>query len=444
MNKTIFSILLALCIIPLCSYGNDYAQNTELWVRHDKTVCWSLENYHEYKEDILVVFDYSVEIGKLLRRPWNVVEEGKCYEVSDGTEALYVFKLPLSEEYKKIIFHNGNINSEADISDFISSCNNLWDNCENNDLVRRITLGMGGYAMGVSSYDYAEKISSNITQWAPLEYEPRYLYGGASTVTKREVALFGDPRMDDVRNTVTLLTEDMQEMITMCDMRIRIEESGTITLKENTENFTPVSTSKQLWVFPESKVTLSVDHPIEKLYKIGCFEQYKSFLKSHKDEIAEVNTLLRDIINTSYPVSETPYQNDQYLIVLSKSEDRPIMNLLMNATTSYSYESLFPVDVVSPDISDTVTQTIELDSDIIGVTSTPAVVDIHSQDIPKQIAITSTEDKATKISTLESSTSTARTANTFYWVYFILFPLIGISMLLRYRKRNNFNLDKID
>ena len=92
--------------------ADDGGPNSVFWVIDHKTNCVSVINPEATGANAFLVFDYSAKVGQTRGKPWAIVEKGKCYEVDDGTEDIYLIKIVNGNERE--VFSNYNLYKSTD------------------------------------------------------------------------------------------------------------------------------------------------------------------------------------------------------------------------------------------------------------------------------------------------------------------------------------------
>jgi|GEM_PF-5199913 len=98
-------------IIVVASFATVFANGVEPWVIYPIKIksgavkCHSLQFFdQELKNNTVVIYDYNKEVGMRLKRPWVVVEEGKCY--ADGGNFL-LFRKHIADQIPEMLSVEG-------------------------------------------------------------------------------------------------------------------------------------------------------------------------------------------------------------------------------------------------------------------------------------------------------------------------------------------------
>ena len=411
---------IAVFVAPTFVFGNDYASNKEAWINHDKIVCFGIDNIDQYKNDYLVIYDYSTEVGTKLGKPWATVERGKCYEVDFTNEEVYVFKYPLSSEAELVFNGNKSYIPNTNIADILKTCDLKpdYETYCHQDGISRLQPFDGFYGIGESAEGASQSTAISLDSVLPTKYSVHIGYTGF-------FSHFGNPYSttgvikDDERYVYSkalfgTLASKLDQATEQCDIRQRIEERFSLRQSDETDSSKiKLQKTDRIWRLSAGEdviVDFRTTTPLQRVELLGCTATLHKFLKDYQQDIQGLENAFGGIY-TDYCASTGDY--DACSIVKLRGEEE--------------YSLLRKFADASPPSS-------------LDISEIPRVEASAKSQIQKSPEITSGEEPdrlttatTTGISPVSSSEATPDEPSSFsvmQLIYFGLIPLVGVGGLI--------------
>lgn len=361
--------------------ADDGGPNTNFWAIDNKTHCASFINPEVVGSDTFLVFDYSSKVGQDRGKPWTIIEKGKCYEVEDGSEEVYLVKIVNGNERE--IFSNYNIyNSTDNISQKI--CSNY--DCNITTIGHLITPL---YLIGETSVTNTASESIHFTgveinKLFPTKYDFGFPVTSHSSMMPEELKpIVYYPSFVSAENLYNSLAEQLNSTLQSCDSRIRVESQYYI----ETDNWKNLFLFRKnlIWRLSDNKdVIVEVRNlngeytkpdSLNEVELMGCKIAFGAFIQTHQTDFSTIDRLAQEVI-TKYPNAlkkgESESDSD-YLSPISLRNNTEISKILAfanNSNTTSGTVTIPPTQqVVTPTVLDEPTP--EKKTDILVNSSNP-------------------------------------------------------------------------
>lgn len=330
--------------------ADDGGPNSAFWVIDHKTNCVSVINPETLGTNAFLVFDYSAKVGQTRGKPWTIVEKGKCYEVDDGTEEIYLIKIVKGNE--RDVFSNYTSYNSADSIPQIFCKDNASNNqyhdydCSTTKLGYSITptyiIGENSVTTSASESIHFTGITANAL--FPTKYDFGFpVTSFSSTMPEELKPIVNYPSFVSVSNLYTSLAKQLVNTLQSCDSRVRVERQYRFdaipsygeSLSLHVGNIVwRLSSNKDLVVqtfdlstgqngFPKGLTTPDI---LNEVKLMGCATDFSTFVQAHKTDFNTIDRLAQEVI-TKYPSALKKGDND-YLSPISLRNTAEISNIL--------------------------------------------------------------------------------------------------------------------
>ena len=323
----IFLLILVLyfTLIPYKkSLSNDISFNENLFVFENKIHCLIFKNLQNLPENKFLVYKYSESTALKLKRPWSIIEEGKCYEYGGEIFEVEIVNGNEIEEFKNYknesIFQKENVRKIYDsrefVFDFINSDNYFFNILE----------------ILPTKYDFGLFIRYNAVSFRE---------GEIKAFIKVEETLNSNKDFMTLKEELEELAKEFNHILRNCDKRKRIEhiinvnyENGEIILRKEKEVFL-LEDNKRLEkdFIVNSHEKMTIDY-LKLLEVIGCRESYSEFINYKKDKINKIDELseklyyeLRKLLED---IIKNEYKKEFLLEEILKPKDPTIISYILN------------------------------------------------------------------------------------------------------------------
>jgi len=330
--------------------ADDGGPNSAFWVIDHKTNCISVINPEATGDNAFLVFDYSAKIGQTRGKPWTVVEKGKCYEIDDGSEEMYLVKIVKGNERE--IFSKYSSYSPTDSVPQIFCKDNASNNQYHDYDCRTTKLGYSivpTYIIGENSVTTSASESIHFTGiTANALFPTKYDFGFPvtsfiSTMPEELKPIVNYSSFVSASNLYTSLAKQLVINLQSCDSRLRVERQyrfdtiasygeplslhvGNIVWRLSNNKDAIVQTF-DLGIgangFPKGLTTPDI---LNEVKLMGCATDFSVFIKAHQTDFATIDRLAQEVI-TKYPSALKKSDND-YLSPISLRNSAEILKIL--------------------------------------------------------------------------------------------------------------------
>lgn len=296
-------------IIPFV-HADDGGPNTLFWVTDQKVNCVSVTNLEVLSTGAFLVFDYSAKVGESLGKPWTIVEKGKCYEMEDGSEDIYVVKVVTGKEHET--FSNYSLYKSTD------SVREIF--CKNNDCTLPGSLIKPTYFFGAHSVTTSGSDVIHFTGiTADALFPTKYMFGyPVTSVTSIPVNDALDPIIKSTAfvqasTLYTSLAKQLVSALNSCDTRVRIERQYSLTETD----FLGIYIKNVIWrlannedVLVQTAAQIPTSYALSKtdilnqINLMGCKNTFSTFVKTHADDWSAIDKNVEAVI-AEYPEALT-------------------------------------------------------------------------------------------------------------------------------------------
>lgn len=431
------AVLIGSVFAPAVVLSNDYASNKNAWISHEKTTCFSIDNLDEYKNNFLVLYDYSTNVGTKLGRPWALVEQGKCYEIDFTNEEIFLFRYPLTPEVENIFSKEKNSYTPGtNISDIIKTCEYTRDS--------QVRCSQGGifklkpfdefYGIGTGARDGFQFTGISLSSVLPTKYSAEMGYEGIVShfgfPDSKTGDIVKDERFINSRKLFDELALKLNAATEVCDSRQRIENRFSLWQLEGPSStkiaLTDHGTVWRVSSGEDIRIDFEAPTPIQRIALMGCTAGLHKFLNEHTRDIQNLDTAL-GAIYADYCLPTRDYDACSVAVVRDEAE----FNFLKN----FANAAVPPVIDVSK-------------------VSRAEALQISTQQPPGELSdIVEVEKPQTSDATSTGATSSLGGQNggeesdltSLQFAYFVLLPIVGIGILawvvVRVRKRKGTNIN---
>jgi hypothetical protein len=393
------------------SYANDAGPNSNFWATDNKVHCISFINPLFVGNDAFLVFDYSIEVGQSLGKPWSIIEKGKCYEIKDGNEEVYEIKIINGDE-REIFSNYKNYNSADNIIEVF---------CKGDYRCQETTLGQSIKNMNLHT-EYSVTTSREqeihfmleINNLFPTKYDFGYPITSHISTTPEELKpVMKHSSFISLDNIYNSLANKLNITLRSCDNRIRVEDQYMVTTN-SIYNYNYLFKTNVIWRFANNKdlivkkfngelnqdgsprtISFTELDSLGAIELMGCKESFISFTKDNKLNFDEIDRLTDDLINKFSGILE-----GNYYMEINPRKDSEIKKIL-------DFVNLSSNNIDSP-----LNTTLKFDED-----KTPTVLDEPTSEKKMEI--------------IKGSTNPFMKA----YVWFPAVALFGILMVLIFKKK---------
>lgn len=382
--KKYLSIVLVLAVLMVTAKitkADDGGPNTVFWVTDHKTSCVSIINPEAVEQGSFLVFDYSAKTGQARGKPWTVVEKGKCYEVEDGTEDVYLIKTMVGNERE--VFSNLSLYTPTD-SFSHTFCNTDYD-CSTTRLGYSITpiyLGEGGSAT-TSVLDEVHFTGITANTLFPTKYDLGFPVTYLSSMTPDELRpVIDNKSFISLGDLYKSLAKQLTSTLQSCDSRIRTERQYSVDVNVD---WTSLYIKNVIWRLANSTDALvqSFDTTLnqygspkgltppdifKELELMGCKAAFGAFIQTHKADFNTIDRLAEEVI-AEYP--DVLRNSDVSTATIYHRNATDVAKILAFINSNTSSEVPVTTENVQPTVMDE--PTLEKKTDMLLNSSNPFV-----------------------------------------------------------------------
>lgn len=336
--------------------ADDGGPNSAFWVIDHKTNCVSVINPEALGTNAFLVFDYSAKVGQTRGKPWTIVEKGKCYEVDDGTEDMYLIKIVKGDERE--VFSNYGSYSPTDSIPQIFCKDNASNNqyhdydCSTTKLGYSITpmrfLGENSVTTTALESIHFTGITANAL--FPTKYDFGFLVTSfSSTMPEKLKPIVNYPSFVSVSNLYTSLAKQLVSTLQSCDTRVRVESQYNFDFIASYGEPLSLHIKNVVWKLANNQDTivqtfdlgtgengwpkgLTKPDMLNEVDLMGCKTAFSAFIKTHQTDFSTIDRLAQEVI-TKYPSALKKSDND-YLSPISLRNSTEISKILAFANSS--------------------------------------------------------------------------------------------------------------
>ncbi len=370
--KKYFSLVLMIVFLVFAVKtvnADDGGPNSDFWIIDRKINCLSIINPDAMGDNTFLVFDYSAKVGQTRGKPWTIVEKGKCYEIDDGSEGLYLIKIIKGNERE--VFSNYSSYSPTDSLPQIF-CKNTHEytnnqyrdfDCNTTKFEYSITPEyvnfFGEKSVTTSSSESIHFTGITANALFPTKYDFGYPVTSYSAHIEDELKpIINYSSFISASNLYSSLAKQLVSTLQSCDNRLRVEHQYKYdttpygkSLSLHVENVVwRLSNNKDVVVqtfdsntrengLPKGLTTLDILNGIKLM---GCTDNFSSFLQEHQKDFNTIDLLAQEVI-TKYP-SALKKNSDDYLSPINQRNSTEISKILefSKIITSTSNITLVP------------------------------------------------------------------------------------------------------
>ncbi len=397
--------------------------------KHDFINCITIKNADEFnKNGLYLYFDYSIESGQKLGRPWTRVESGKCYEYSTNIDDPSQFLMIKTESSDFLNYLDTSAKYDFDTfserySNFVDDFTAVYEkykdnfslflNVEDNDGTpfKHEGLGRDVYInnyneidMQVFKYNFEHGITSVISNGNGEDLLSQYLIeNGRADLSSRLFSV----RKEIIKSLKDYSTE-ISSKFNLCLSDIKRIEFHENAIYE--DEYTQKFESAGIYILNKDSQLIKVN----KLYDYLDFECKQSVYKIHEKWIDEINKKGDIYYSTVQEIREFQSKNPDWVFALYDE---------VGSLEDYIPWSLDYIVGLNENI-------LEIDEPQINEQSdTAAVSDIEPSNLDS--------DDVSLLQNMKNNINSINDNDNFLFYLYIVLPLVAviIGLLIYYRRR---------
>jgi len=329
--------------------ADDGGPNTDFWVIDNKTNCVSVVNPEAVGSNAFFVFDYSAKIGQTRGKPWVIIEKGKCYEIDDGSEDIYLVKIVKGDERETFSNYTAYQTIDSISQTF---CKNNDCNPSSPDFTPGPIIPMHIFGETSVTTSQLEEIHfTGIVTDAlfPTKYDFGFpVTSFSSTMPEELKPIVNYPSFVSASNLYASLAKQLNSILQSCDTRIRVERQYGVDfnlnpvelyvknvvwrLANNQDIATRSLLSTEITEYGTFSKNLTQPDLLNEINLMGCRTSFGTFTQTHLVDFSMIDRLAQEVIK-KYP-SALKKSDDDYLSPISLRDSTEISKILAFANSS--------------------------------------------------------------------------------------------------------------
>ncbi|MCX6794831.1 MAG: hypothetical protein NTY31_02510 [Candidatus Falkowbacteria bacterium] len=359
--------------------ADDGGPNSAFWVIDHKTNCVSVINPEATGANAFLVFDYSAKVGQTRGKPWTIVEKGKCYEVDDGTEDMYLIKIVKGNE--RDVFSNYTSYNSTDSIPQIFCKDNASNNQYHDYDYSTTTLGysitpmrfLGENSVTTTASELIHFTGITANALSPTKYDFGFPVTSFSSMMPEELKpIVNYPSFVSASNLYISLAKQLVSTLQSCDTRVRVERQynffdvkgdysfldvkNIVWRLANNKDVIVQTSNRQFNDGVPSNIIESKPDLLNEVDLMGCKTAFSGFIQAHQTDFSTIDRLAQEVI-AKYPSALKKGEND-YLSPISlknSAETSKILAFANNSSTTSGIVTTPPTQtpqVVTPTVLD--------------------------------------------------------------------------------------------